>query len=957
MAGVLPNHEEEERVNGLVEVGRVEDIREENVKNVLVNSCSYKEFLACNPKEYDGKGGGVVHTQWIEKMEPVQDISYFSIDQKMKYTSGSFVGKALMWQNSQIRTLSREVAVSMSWNDFKFMMIEEFYPSHEIKDKNGRNDNKRIRTGNAFATTANPIRRENMGAWPKCTTYNFYHAPGGPCRTCFNCNRPCHFAKDCIFMPRNVNPVNVGNPTPAHGACYGCRSMDWLSNHKAEIIFHVKVVRIPLLDGRVRRVLGERPKEKAILLMSAKARDKKQEEIVVVRDFPENLNRNGNLVAVRAGGNVTRNNEKQYTELLEPIPEPYQVPQNANNVISEVSSMKQSGGTVEQRHKNVEETRVLYDSLYNNLAIEVKKVNTVNRKLRETNAELTTELVRYKNQEKCFEISQEKYDKLERCYQKSVYQEQCLTKKINALHLSSGKQITTLNEEISDLNKQLSMEKSTVSTLLEEKKKLKSDFKIREDELLDKQIQLENKIKELDNILVKTDQSIQMVHMLSPKPDSFYHTEQKMTLGYQNPFYLKQAQQKKQSLYNGKMLLEKHDPPVVHDSEETLQLSQENTHNWSSSAHQELHKIVKDEIFPIVNQVDARVQNFEIQFLKELAKFVRDFKSLIKEDDGSLAKHAAMELKIERLLRAVVSQDIMSVVQHNSVGDTSNLQTELERTKERFENYIIKKENEYAKLWNDWYKKCEECKYDKISYDKAYNDMQKKIERLQAQLGGLKGKSKDTSCVSDTLNPLPQKLENENVELKFQIQNYEKENAHLKTAYKNLFDSINVFEQKDTTCGTSANTKFVKQSILEKPPFFRPKLYVVTPLSKSTVFPKVGLAEIIIDEPNGHGNGGQDTTGEDMYVGYAANNAADTYANLIEGAAMVVDNMGTDKMDVNKTKTRKDECVVRKAKLVTLVEKEKNKQGENASGKRVAGKRNMAVQAGKVKKTRLMLKM
>nr|GFA22154.1 Gag-Pol polyprotein [Tanacetum cinerariifolium] len=87
-------------------------------------------------------------------------------------------------------------------------------------------------------------------------------------------------------------------------------------------------------------------------------------------------------------------------------------------------------------------------------------------------------------------------------------------------------------EEILDFNKQLSMEKSTVSFLLEEKKKLKSDFKIRKDELLDKQIQLEKKIKELDNILVKTGQSIQTMHMLSPKSDSFYHTEQKMALGY-----------------------------------------------------------------------------------------------------------------------------------------------------------------------------------------------------------------------------------------------------------------------------------------------------------------------------------------------------------------------------------------------------------------------------------------
>ncbi|GKD14334.1 retrovirus-related pol polyprotein from transposon TNT 1-94 [Tanacetum coccineum] len=180
--------------------------------------------------------------------------------------------------------------------------------------------------------------------------------------------------------------------------------------------------------------------------------------------------------------------EEQYTELLEPIHEPHQVQQSDSNIISEVSSVEQDGGKVKQHPATVEETRAYFGSLYNNLAIEVEKVNTVNRKLRETNADLTTTLARYKNQEFFFEISQEKYDKLERCYQKSVYQEQCLTKKINALHLSSGKQITTLNEEISNLKNQLSKEKSTISFLLEEKKKLKSDFKIREDELLNKQI-------------------------------------------------------------------------------------------------------------------------------------------------------------------------------------------------------------------------------------------------------------------------------------------------------------------------------------------------------------------------------------------------------------------------------------------------------------------------------------
>nr|GFD17958.1 hypothetical protein [Tanacetum cinerariifolium] len=58
---------------------------------------------------------------------------------------------------------------------------------------------------------------------------------------------------------------------------------------------------------------------------------------------------------------------------------------------------------------------------------------------------------------------------------------------------------------------------------------------------------------------------------------------------------------------------------------------------------------------------------------------------------------------------------------------------------------------------------------------KAYKDMQQKIERLQAQLGDLKGKCKDTSSVSDTQNQLFQKLENANVELEFQNTKFAKQ--------------------------------------------------------------------------------------------------------------------------------------------------------------------------------------
>nr|GEY99617.1 hypothetical protein [Tanacetum cinerariifolium] len=70
--------------------------------------------------------------------------------------------------------------------------------------------------------------------------------------------------------------------------------------------------------------------------------------------------------------------EEQYTELLEPIPESHQVPQNDNGVISEDTSVEQGGKIVEQHPANFEKTCALYESLYQNLAIKVEKVNSVN---------------------------------------------------------------------------------------------------------------------------------------------------------------------------------------------------------------------------------------------------------------------------------------------------------------------------------------------------------------------------------------------------------------------------------------------------------------------------------------------------------------------------------------------------------------------------------------------------
>ncbi|GJR49774.1 putative reverse transcriptase domain-containing protein [Tanacetum coccineum] len=145
------------------------------------SGCSYKEFLACNPKEYDSKGGAVVLTYWIDKMESGHDMSGCSIDQKVKYTTGSFVESEL-WNHAMVGaghaayTDRFHELVRLVPHLISGALIDEAVRNGSIKkvekrgnvgkpskDRSGRDDNKRTRIGNVFATTVNPVGRENIG--------------------------------------------------------------------------------------------------------------------------------------------------------------------------------------------------------------------------------------------------------------------------------------------------------------------------------------------------------------------------------------------------------------------------------------------------------------------------------------------------------------------------------------------------------------------------------------------------------------------------------------------------------------------------------------------------------------------------------------------------------------------------------------------------------------------------
>ncbi|GJY85254.1 putative reverse transcriptase domain-containing protein [Tanacetum coccineum] len=81
------------------------------------------------------------------------------------------------------------------------------------KDRNVRDDNKRTRTGNAFATTVNPVGREN--------TVNVRN-PTPARRACHECGSTGHFRPACPRLNRTQGPGgNCPNQVAANNGGQG----------------------------------------------------------------------------------------------------------------------------------------------------------------------------------------------------------------------------------------------------------------------------------------------------------------------------------------------------------------------------------------------------------------------------------------------------------------------------------------------------------------------------------------------------------------------------------------------------------------------------------------------------------------------------------------------------------------------------------------------------------------
>nr|GEZ13410.1 putative reverse transcriptase domain-containing protein [Tanacetum cinerariifolium] len=207
------------------------------------------------------------------------------------------------------------------------------------RNRNVKDDSKRSRTGNAFATITNLVRRDYMVVPRMVNQVNARNPTAAP-GAYFECSGTDHFKAACprrafilgaeearqdpnivtgTFTLNNHHATTLFNSDADYsfvstaftpllgiessdlGSSYEIEiaigqlvkidkviiGIDWLSKHKAEIIRHEKVFRIPLRNGMKLRVVGERPEEKVRYLRGAKAKEQKKEDIVVIRNFPK----------------------------------------------------------------------------------------------------------------------------------------------------------------------------------------------------------------------------------------------------------------------------------------------------------------------------------------------------------------------------------------------------------------------------------------------------------------------------------------------------------------------------------------------------------------------------------------------------------------------------------------------------------------------------------------------
>ncbi|GKB15024.1 hypothetical protein Tco_0848947 [Tanacetum coccineum] len=215
--------------------------------------------------------------------------------------------------------------------------------------------------------------------------------------------------------------------------------------------------------------------------------------------------------------------------------------------------------------KECDDERVALANLIANLKLDVDENKKIQKQLKKANASLTQELKECKStlaetsrtlgesnsiRDSCLIALQNKQTELEKY-----------------MAFNDSYEVSVVKEKHDELVKQSLLTKSHYEGLVKEKTKVITDLKLKEEKDIDKMISMEKQLKFLKESVYKRNQSIQTIHMLAPKGQTFNGRPT-----FANPMYLKKAQYEKPCLYE--IPHDQSDPAnrLVLDREETLTL-------------------------------------------------------------------------------------------------------------------------------------------------------------------------------------------------------------------------------------------------------------------------------------------------------------------------------------------------------------------------------------------------
>ncbi|GKA32990.1 hypothetical protein Tco_0719357 [Tanacetum coccineum] len=290
------------------------------------------------------------------------------------------------------------------------------------------------------------------------------------------------------------------------------------------------------------------------------------------------------------------------------------------------------------------------------------------------------------------------------------------------------------NAQFADFEKEINNLKQTLSKQSKEKELLtktfnvfKNESKEKEAKNIDTEIALEKKVKELDNIVCKMGQSAQTVHMLT-KPQVFYDNNLKQALGFQNPFYLKKAQQIRPMLYDGNVIAKETNlnqlskvfgkrfvPQRDLSDEQALNpnVDQSASSPVKIEAPWELPKVT--EVQTIFNQMEAAVQQYHV-----------DKQSELQAKDTKITK---LKEQIKRVNETSISE---SVKKDFDEIETINIELEYRVTKLINENEHLKQT--YKQLYDSIKPSRVRAKEQTESLVNQVNQKSVEISDLNAQL-------------------------------------------------------------------------------------------------------------------------------------------------------------------------------------------------------------------------------